>query len=359
MCLRFVRELTGQEQAVLNETYKTSPVADLVRRCHAVLLSADGWSVPQLAQLLRVDQATVHRWLDRFTTEGVAGLTTQWSDGRPPAWDEAYEWLLVETVRHDPRWYGLDQSLWTCALLAGYLAEQSAIHLSSERVRVLLHQHGIHLKQPTPVVYSRDPQYDPKRVKVEAIRATDEPTVAVLDVDQAELALNPTRTRVWAPTGVPWEVETPGNNQKQVMFGAVNSLSGQTYFQLREHKRSADFQQFVDRQILPAHPDTDLFFLIVDGAAIYKSKSTLAWLKERPQIVLVPLPSYAPKLNLQEQIWRWLRADVTHNHYFGSLAAVVAAAKQFFAKVAELPAAVLSYIGRTSGPLERALAQIT
>jgi hypothetical protein len=40
--------------------------------------------------------------------------------------------------------------------------------------------------------------------------------------------------------------------------------------------------------------------LIVDGASIYKSKSTLAWLKERPQIVLVPLPSYAPKLNLQE-----------------------------------------------------------
>jgi transposase len=152
--LRFVRELTAPEQAVLNETYKTGPLADLVRRCHAVLLSADGWSVPQLAQLLRVDQATVHRWLDRFTTEGVAGLTPQWSAGRPPIWDETYEWLLVETVRHDPRWYGLAQSLWTCALLAGYLAEQTALHLSSERVRVLLHQHGLHLKQPTPVVYS-------------------------------------------------------------------------------------------------------------------------------------------------------------------------------------------------------------
>jgi hypothetical protein len=35
--------------------------------------------------------------------------------------------------------------------------------------------------------------------------------------------------------------------------------------------------------------------------------------------VLGPLPSYAPKLNLQEQIWRWLRADVTHDHFFGSL----------------------------------------
>ena len=159
--------------------------------------------------------------------------------------------------------------------------------------------------------------------------------------------------------GVPWEVETPGNNRKQVMFGAVNSRSGQTHFRLSAHKRSRDFQQFVDHAIIPAYPQADFIFLIVDGASIYKSKSTRAWLKERPQIVLVPLPSYAPQLNLQEQIWRWLRADVTHNHFFGSLDAVVAAAKRFFAKVAQQPAAVLSRIGRTVAPLERTLARIT
>ena len=75
--------------------------------------------------------------------------------------------------------------------------------------------------------------------------------------------------------------------------------------------------------------------------------------------MLVPLPSYAPKLNLQEQIWRWLRADVTHDHFFGSLDATVVAAKRFFAKVAEQPAAVLSRIGRTLTPPERILARIT
>src|SRR5512142_105676 len=143
------------------------------------------------------------------------------------------------------------------------------------------------------------------------------------------------------------------------MFGAVNSRSGQIHFRLSAHKRSLDFQQFVDHEVVPAYPQADLFFLIVDGASIYKSKSTRAWLQARPQIVLVPLPSYAPKLNLQEHIWRWLRADVTHNHFFGSLDAVVAAAKRFFAKIAEQPDALLSYIGRAVAPLERTLARIT
>jgi hypothetical protein len=191
------------------------------------------------------------------------------------------------------------------------------------------------------------------------IRATDEPTAVALDVDQCDLSLNPTRTRVWAPVGVPWEVETPGNNQKQPIFGAVNSRTGQTHFQVRPHKRSADFQVFVDQEVLPAYPDADFVFLIVDGARIYSSKSTRAWLAERPQVVLVPLPSYAPKLNLQELIWRWLRAEVTHNHFFGRFADLVAAAQRFFAKVAERPQEVLRRIGRSYDLLEHHLATIS
>lgn len=159
---RFVRPLTAEETQTLTETYRRSDKVNVVRRCHAILLSADGKPVPAIGQLLRVDPSAVHRWLDRFEADGVEGLVTHWSEGRPPEWDEAYEWLLVETVRHDPRWYGLDQSVWTCPLLAGYLADQTGIAMSAERVRTLLHQHGIRLKQPTPVVHSPDPFYHPK-----------------------------------------------------------------------------------------------------------------------------------------------------------------------------------------------------
>lgn len=190
------------------------------------------------------------------------------------------------------------------------------------------------------------------------IRHTDESTVEVLDVDQAELALNPTRSRVWAPVGVPVELETPGNNRKQVLFGAVNDRSGHTHLAPRPHKRSGDFQAFVDTEIIPAYPDADFLFLIVDRASIYHSMSTRAWLRERPQIVLVPLPSYAPNLNLQEHIWHWMRQEVTHNHFFGSLAAELAAVVRFFATLAKQPQSVLRRIGRSLPPLEHHFASI-
>jgi len=159
---RFVRPLTTEEEEELWQTYRASADADWVRRCHAVLLSASGKSVPELAGLLHVNGSTILRWLSRFEADGLAGLESQWGAGRPPRWDEPYEHALVETVRHDPRWYGLEQSNWTCPLLAGYLAGKTGVAMSAERVRVLLHDHGLRLKQPTAVVHRRDPQYDPK-----------------------------------------------------------------------------------------------------------------------------------------------------------------------------------------------------
>ena len=61
MPLRYVRGLTAQERAALTELYKTSAVVELVHRSHAILLSADGWWVSRIAELLRVDQSTIHR----------------------------------------------------------------------------------------------------------------------------------------------------------------------------------------------------------------------------------------------------------------------------------------------------------
>lgn len=159
---RYVRPLSAKEQDELMRRYRGGGDAAEAHRCHAVLLSGAGRAVPAIAEVLRTHPATVHRWLDRFEAGGVEALATVPSPGRPPCWDETYEVALVETVRHDPRWYGLEHSVWTCRLLAGYLTEHLGVALSAERVRVLLHRHGIRLKQPTAVVHSRDPRYHPK-----------------------------------------------------------------------------------------------------------------------------------------------------------------------------------------------------
>jgi DNA-binding MarR family transcriptional regulator len=79
---RTMRPLTAEEAQTLTDTYRHSDDVTLVRRCHAILLLAEGKRVPEVAQLLRVDQSVVHRWLDRFEANGLDGLVTHWSPTR-------------------------------------------------------------------------------------------------------------------------------------------------------------------------------------------------------------------------------------------------------------------------------------
>ncbi len=146
--LRFVRPLSHEELDELEQAAGESDDAGLRMRCRAVLLSARGETTADIARATRVDNSTVHRWLDRYEREGLAGLRTQPRSGRPVMWDEAYEYELVETVRHDPRWWGWDQPAWTANLLAEHMAQRRGIRLGSERVRELLLVRGIRLNEP-------------------------------------------------------------------------------------------------------------------------------------------------------------------------------------------------------------------
>jgi hypothetical protein len=90
---------------------------------------------------------------------------------------------LVETVRHDPCWYGLGRSTWTCALLAGYLAQQTGISMSAVPVAhdVALasepERHGALLAHPVGVVGrsrpAADPGIPPHQLRVAGARLDD------------------------------------------------------------------------------------------------------------------------------------------------------------------------------------------
>ncbi len=57
------------------------------------------------------------------------------------------------------------------------------------------------------------------------------------------------------------------------------------------------------------------------------------------------LPTYSPKLNLIERLWKHLRRKVTHNHLFDGIANLVAAVEKFFTDLDGRRSEVLSVIG--------------
>src|SRR5512136_1836923 len=77
-------QLTLAQKSALRHLYRRTDNADLRSRCQMILLSAQGRSVAEIAELTFFDQDTVLFWFDRYEADGLDGLRDHPRSGRPP-----------------------------------------------------------------------------------------------------------------------------------------------------------------------------------------------------------------------------------------------------------------------------------
>jgi transposase len=81
---RFVAPLSPEQEAQLRHCYRHTQDADLRTRCQMILFSAQGRSTPEIAALTFFGEDAVLYWIERYQTEGIAGLSERPRSGRPP-----------------------------------------------------------------------------------------------------------------------------------------------------------------------------------------------------------------------------------------------------------------------------------
>lgn len=85
--------------------------------------------------------------------------------------------------------------------------------------------------------------------------------------------------------------------------------------------------------------------VVVDNFRIHQAKAVQAWLSaHRTRLRLYFLPTYSPRLNPIERVWRHFRRNVTDNHFFRTLVRLMAAVEAFISEMAESPEVLLKII---------------
>jgi transposase len=135
-------------QAELERRYHTTRDATTRTRYQMVLLNAQGHTPPQIATLTRRSPDTVRRVLKRYLAHGPDAVPHRPHPGQPPHYPAAWEQELVRVADLDPHEVGVDSALWSCRLLADYLAEVTGHRAGIETVRVALHRAGFVCKRP-------------------------------------------------------------------------------------------------------------------------------------------------------------------------------------------------------------------
>jgi transposase len=147
-------------QTELDRRYQTTRDASTRTRYQMVLLGAEGRPVVEIARITRRSPDTVRRVLKRYLAGGADAVPHRPHPGQPPHWPPAWEAELVRVADLDPHQVGVDSALWSCRLLADYLAGVTGHRAGIETVRVALHRAGYVCKRPRWVL-SRKAQAQP------------------------------------------------------------------------------------------------------------------------------------------------------------------------------------------------------
>jgi len=128
----------------------------VVRRLLAIALILEGHSRAEAARLNGMDRQTLRDWVHRYNAEGVSGLRSRLSPGRPGALNEAQMAELRTMVLDGPDPERNQVIRWRCADLRDEIADRWSIVLHERSVGRLLHRLAMTRLQPRPYHPQKD-----------------------------------------------------------------------------------------------------------------------------------------------------------------------------------------------------------
>jgi transposase len=134
------------------------------RRVQAVLLVAQGRTVPEAAQITGVRPWSVYAWVRTYVhTHRPDRLDEASRSGRPRVGGTITAARLVRAFRRDPMRLGYNTTGWTVTLLANYLRETYGGALSARTLRRRMRDLDLRWKRPRYVYATKDPNRAQKK----------------------------------------------------------------------------------------------------------------------------------------------------------------------------------------------------
>ncbi len=255
--------------------------AQVIRRAHVVLWSADGVAGADIARRLQLSAEAVSRIRRRFLDGGVAGLATRPKGGRT---DHAVPAATVERVVElamSPPPAG--RSRWTTRLLA------KEVGLTSGCVSDLLRRHGLKPHHVRTYKVSRDPDFVAKVHDIVGLYLHPPEHAVVLSVDEKTSIQALERTQRPLPLRSGRAVRHTHDYKRHGvvdLYAALEVATGDVTHRLSARHTAADFLAFMEK-VVRAYPGRELH-VILDNSSSHRTPAVRAWL-DTPPLGSLPL----------------------------------------------------------------------
>lgn len=300
--------LTSQEREVLKDHYRHCQTALIRERAHAILLSDQRHSIPEIARMLFRDADTVYGWIKSFNEIRIASIFPGYRDNHNASKLTKEQKEEVKRTLSKPN--GLTTSFWTLPKFKEYVAAHFNIVYESDRsYHYLLAYCGYSFKLPNPFDKRRNEAKAQKRlnnIHQELRKYWANRAWAILASDEAIISWETEIRRCWMKKGEKTILKVNREKINQSYFGALNLKNGKTHLVRLGWQNQAEIIKALER-VCEMYPDHRICILW-DNARWHKGKELRVMLgKGKPleRIHLINFPPYCPDLNPQEHVWKF------------------------------------------------------
>jgi len=314
-----VRRLTDQEGRELQRIVRRgsgSSDGSVVRwrRALVVLASAGGNTVPAISKLAATSQDRVREMIHRFNELGMASLDPRWAGGRPRRITTDDEEFIVETATARPEAMGLPFTRWSLRKLAAYLRDgaERPVRVSAERLRQILHAHGVTFQRTRTWKESNDPERETKLARIEEVVERWPDRCFAFD-EFGPLQIRPTAGSGWSLKGRPHQQRANYNKLHGVrQFHGCYSLGDDTIWGTVRQQKSAANTLAALKSVRARRNDDDTIYVILDDLSAHKHKDVRGWAAANG-VELCYTPTYSSWANPIEAHFGPLREFVLNN----------------------------------------------
>lgn len=292
-------------------------------RAQIVLWWDEGYSIKQIVAMAKTSDPTVRKWIRRYESEGVDGLVSRTSPGRPRGVSGSVRSrILALTKIGPPEETGLTH--WSSREMAKYLKRHEGISVSHNFVADLWREHDIQPHRVGSFKVSSDPDFVAKVCDVVGLYLDPPSAAIVLSLDEKTQVQALERTQPMLPVGF-------GKSEKRTynylrhgttnLFAALDIKTGKVTGSCFARRRTGEFLKFLDK-VIGQYPREAQIHVVLDNLSTHNNPVVDAWLAAHPNVTFHFTPKGGSWLNQIETWFGIITRQAIRRGSFTSLSAL-------------------------------------
>lgn len=313
--------ITAEEEGLLKEYLKTSPLVLIRLKCHALLTRNKGMKVKDIADIVSRDEKTISRWLTDWDKKRLASIFTGHKDNENASkLSKEQKEEIKEALAKPPSAYDIPKEFWDVPALKEYIRTKfEVVYESIQSYHFLLTFSNLSFKYPDTFDRHRDEAQIARRmaeIQEEIKPLLKDNQWEVFASDEVRMELEAFTRRAWLKRGERTIVKVERKKEAQSYIGFLNQKNFHCHLQELDWQNQAEILKALE-QFLKKHPQKKIC-LIWDNAGWHKGQEIKKALRKGElltRVHLINLPPYAPDKNPIERVWNTAKSSMANIQY--------------------------------------------